>query len=394
MRSLGIGARGGPRPTALFVTYTMVNPSAVGVFFRALRLCSELGRRGWRCVVCNRGPLPSDPKIEALKERVEIVEMAPCDDEASAVSEAFRVFRSIRPDVVVFGEEPIPAMEALYRATVMLPSPLALLDQYYGPEVAARRYGMDAILLYGIRALWNERPTSRPGRYEVIPPFVEDVVAVERLPVPSRLHGAPWVTIAGFDERVLTGGVEIVAGLRGPRPLAITLSHFPAGADRAMEEAGIPPDRRLALPLQEDPVLFGLIAASRAVILANGFMQIMEALALESPVISINRGIGMWGWALDETFQPYVSMDEPLEVQQARLSGWLAETPFKSSQTAALAEERGGAAVCADHIEAVARRPRFGRRLQRIGARAAWSVTDFLRTLRTTDGADATRVDR
>lgn len=379
MRRRRNGAPGGPRPTALFVTYTMANPFAVGVFFRALRLSFELRTRGWRCVICNRGPLPPDPKINAAKTRVEIIGMEPSGNEAAAVSETLKIFSSIRPDVVVFGEAPIPATEALYRAALMLRSPLALLEQYYGPEIEARRFGLDTILLYGIRALWEERPEDRAGVYKVIPPFVENVAPSARLPVPGRLLNVPWVTIAGFDERVLSGGVEIAGGLDDPRPLTVTLSHCPTGADRLMDRAGIPADRRLALPLQEDSVLFGLFARSHAVILANGFMQIMEALALGSPVICINRGIGMWGWALDGTFEPYVSMEEPLEVQRARLRGWLTESPFAESQLAALAAERGGAKICADQIEAVARKPRLGPAVQRIGARTAWKVSSLLR---------------
>jgi hypothetical protein len=38
--------------TVLLVTYTMAEPGAVvGVFFRALRLCQEMRRRNWVCVL-------------------------------------------------------------------------------------------------------------------------------------------------------------------------------------------------------------------------------------------------------------------------------------------------------------------------------------------------------
>ena len=53
-------------PHVVFATYTMARPSAVGVFFRALRLGFEFERRGWSVSVCNMGPLPDDPTPVAV----------------------------------------------------------------------------------------------------------------------------------------------------------------------------------------------------------------------------------------------------------------------------------------------------------------------------------------
>jgi LAS superfamily LD-carboxypeptidase LdcB len=90
----------------------------------------------------------------------------------------------------------------------------------------------------------------------------------------------------------------------------IVLSHSPETADRLLAEAGVPEDRRLTLPLQRDEILFGLIAASRVVVLANGFMQMAEALALGCPAVCVHRGIGMDQHQVDPAFRQLVTFEE------------------------------------------------------------------------------------
>jgi hypothetical protein len=241
-----------------------------------------------------------------------------------------------------------------------------------------RGHGVDLVLLYGLRCFWGA-DVDRPGYYAVVPPFIEEVTPPEALPVPPRFLDRPdWVVIVGFDERVLRGGIELIASVDS-QAAVVAVSREPRAAQQALAAAGIDPERGLALPLQADADMFGLMARSRTAVVANGFMHIAEALALGCPALCIDRGIGMSSWSLHRRFLPYVSISESAREQRARLQGWLQGCPFPPELLQRLQHERNGARVSADHLEAVADRPRLGRRLQRLGARvrdgaASWSA--------------------
>jgi len=272
--------------TALLVTYTMADPAAVGVFFRALRLSRELHRRGWTCVVFNYGPIPDDPKVDESRGTCEIIRFD-SDNSQRDLDLILGIYRRIAPGVVLFGEYPLHFMEPLLLgARLLVTPPVLVLDQYYGPDSGAELWGVDVYLVYGVGSLWTD---SRPPRRSlaVIPPFIDLVTPKGELPVPAALAALPWMTIVGFDPRVMCAGIELLARLCDVGVAGVVLSHDPAEAARLMREAGVPNDRAVALPLQHDGILFGLIAASRVVVLANGFMQLAEAVALGCPALSI-----------------------------------------------------------------------------------------------------------
>jgi hypothetical protein len=356
------------RRTALIVTYTLATPAAaVGVFFRALRLSHELQRRGWGCVICNHGPIPSDPKVDQARQLATIVRFEGIDSE-SDFRRGLALFRGVRPRVVIFGEYPIPHVEPLYLACQALGTPpLLMLEQYYNAGSAPLPRGVDHMILYGLRSMWPDEPLVHPY-LRVVPPFIDRVTPKDELPVPVHLAAKPWVTVLGFDDRVLRAGIEILARLRSEGTLGIVLSHAPETSNRMLAEAGVPPEGRLALPLQQDENLFGFIAASRAVVLANGFMQMAEALALGCPAVCIHRGIGMDGYQLDPAFEPMTTFADDAETRTARVLEWLRETPFTPQQRATLAQERRGVTAAVDAIEQMAANPRLVPRLQRYGA--------------------------
>ena len=352
------------RRTALLVTYTMATPAAaVGVFFRALRLSHELHRRGWACVIFNRGAIPSDPKVDRARQQAEIVSFEGTDADTD-FRRALALFRDIDPQVVVFGEYPMPWIEPLFLACRALAAPpLLMLEQYYGPEAGILLRGVDYLLMYGV-SMWPDEPL-RHRFFRVVPPFIDRVTPKDELPVPAQLAGKPWITVLGFDDGVLRAGIEILARVRDHGVLGITLSHSPEACDRMLGKAGVPPEGRLALPLQRDEDLFGLIAASRAVVLANGFMQMAEALALGCPAVCVHRGIGMDGYQLHPAFQPLVTFADDVETRVGRVLEWLRHSPFTPQQRAALARERRGVTATADLIEQTVAHPRLLSRLQR-----------------------------
>jgi hypothetical protein len=353
---------------ALLVTYTMTDPAAVGVFFRALRIAAELHERGWNCVIVNHGRTPEDPKVDAARRYCEIIDLQ-TGDGARDYSLAMPIFKRVAPEVIFFGEYPMAFIEPFFDASrALVKPPLLVMDQYYDPGSGLRLRGVDYFLMYGLRALWPEHK-ARNRTFRIVPPFIDRVTPKPELPVPAKFAEMPWVLVAGWEKRVLQAGIDILAKLRGTEVLGITLSHDPGLAETMMEEAGVPAERRLALPLQHDADFFGLIAASRAVVLANGFMQMAEAVALGCPAVCVHRGIGMDGHTVHEAFRPFVSFDNDTDERVRRVDGWIRATPFSDAQLAALQRERGGARITADYLEHAAGKPRLSARVQRYAAR-------------------------
>ncbi len=341
-----------PARHVVVVTYTMTNPTAVGVFFRALRLGFELADRGHRVTVANAGPVPADPKVDLARARLTLAEL-PWQGPGFGLREARDLFASLAPDLVVIGEGPFDTMRMHYRAARGTWAPFVLLDQYYGDWLLTRRPDVDRILLYGLRPFVEAGELELGERYRLVPPFIAAVTPAERLPAPAALAGLPWVTILGFERLVLERGLELVAALPAPRPVAVALAHDPAAALALAAAKGLDPERVIAPGLCPDPDLFGFMAAARAVVLANGFMQILESLALARPAVCVDRGIGLPGWQVDDRYKSYISIEEEPEVQRRRLAEWVRESPFPPALAERLAAERGGAARLAGELEAL-----------------------------------------
>jgi hypothetical protein len=341
---------------ALFVTYAMSCPRVVGVLFRALRLALELDRRGWRSIILHEGPVPDDPKV---RQRPSTVALHPARPRPGLndVDSLFTYFDAFAPGLVVFGEGPITATRVLFDAARRLRAPFVLLDQYYGGAPVDERHDLDLVLLYALGPFWPPDDRRLGRRCLLIPPFIGAVTAVADLPVPAAIGERPWIGILGFDPGVLRAGIALASEV-GPEPAVITVSSRPADAAALMADAGIEPGRAVALGLLSDPDLFGLVRACRTCVLANGFMQIMEALALGCPAVCIDRGVGLPAWQLDDRFKAYASIGEPPDIQRQRLAGWLCASPFSAELSTALAAERDGARVAADGLEAVADRSR------------------------------------
>ena len=359
---------------ALIVTYTFGAPAVVGVFFRAVRLALHLRTRGWHILIFNFGPIVDDPKLGALPPGIEIRN----DIETESVAKALRQFREARPDAVIFGEAPFDgSMQRLWRAAALLGRPFFLLEQYYDAGTPGD-FDVDLMLLYGLKCFWPRHENGK-RRWVMVSPFIGSLTPPERLPVPPA---APRVVILGFEPVVLEKGLALLASLDDLRPQVVALTHDPEAAARRMAEAGIPEDRAFALPLQDDATLYGLIHSSAASIVANGFMQVMESVALCCPPMCMDRGIGMWTNQLNSVFHGHASFSEDLNAQRETMRGWLTASPFDAGLRARLSVERNGAEECADHIERLFdRRRTLGIRLRqaRYAARQAreWTVRMF-----------------
>lgn len=334
----------------LIITYTMAQPAAVGVFFRALRLGFELDRRGHEVTIANAGPVPEDPKVDAARGRIELREI-PWGGPELPLRQARRMLAAFRPGLVVFGEGPFDTMRTAFRAARGLWAPFILLDQYYQDWLTTRRRDIDRVLLYGLTSFIKDGEFRFGNRFRIIPPFIGEVAAKSALPAPPELAEEPWVTVLGFEPMVLRRGIDLVASLPEPRPVLVALSHDPAGTLRLAAEAGLDPRRVVAPGLAGDAGLFGFMAAARVVVLANGYMQILESLALGRPAICVMRGVGLEGWTVEDRFKVYVSIEEDFDTQRGRLASWLAAPPIPAGLAARLAQERDGARRVADEAE-------------------------------------------
>jgi hypothetical protein len=340
------------RRTVLIVTYTLEHPATVGVFFRALRLGFELTARGHRVVVLNAGPVPRDPKVDAARGRIEIGEI-PWGGPRFPIELARDRMAAVGADLIVFGEGPFDTMQTAFRAARGQWPPLMMLDQYYQDWLVTKRSDVDLVLLYGLTSFVKPGEFRFGPRFRLIPPFIRDVTPVAELPMPDEMRGEPWVTVLGFEPVVLEKGLELIAALPEPRPAVVALSHDPESTRWLAGARGVDPRRVVTPGLRHDADLFGFMAGGRAVILANGYMQILEALALARPAVCIMRGVGLEAWTVADCYKVYVSIDEPFETQRDRLAGWVAAPPFPGDLAQRLAAERDGARHVADAAEAL-----------------------------------------
>ena len=356
-------------PVILFVTYTMNQPAPVGgAFFRALRLAVEFHNRGWIPIICNRGPSLNDPKIDQARAKIQFIDLdvkiPGCDSKA-----AYVFFKSLKPDIVVFGEGPLESMQIYYDGARMINRPFVLLDQYYSRWLVKRRRHVDLLLLNGLKSFWKDEGELYP-REVIIPPHIEAVTPKTSIPVPPHLHAKPWVTLIAYDSLVLQKGIQLLAHLENidEEVVCITVSHEPGEAEQLMFSAGMNSQRLVHLPLQNDANVYGLMEVSQVLLISNGFLQIMEALALATPVICISRGIGITAFNIDERFKPFVSIDEDENCQVQRLKQWLTHSNslFPPALREELKLERNGVKICTDLIEEVKRQPPLLPRLRRL----------------------------
>jgi hypothetical protein len=190
------------------------------------------------------------------------------------------------------------------------------------------------------------------------------VTPPEDLPLPADFPTAGRVTLVAYEENILRQGLQLLAGVGPNLKALIVISPLPGLAAELIAASDLAGIATAPLPLSGDPVVFGCINSSEVVLVSNGFIQVIDSIALGCPVIALKRsaGVGMNGLNYDARFYPYLSFEESAADQRARINLWLEHSPFSSEFLAQLKRERNGASVSADFIEAlVARKPPRGR---------------------------------
>ncbi|MDQ5822888.1 MAG: hypothetical protein M3441_01585 [Chloroflexota bacterium] len=352
----------------LFVTYTMSQPLVGGVFFRALRLALEFHRRGYEAVICNSGPELSDPKVQEAQGKVRFVRLLR-DAPGFNVLAAYRLFEALDPSTIIFGEMPFELMKVFYQGAKLVRCPFVLLDQYYSDYLFRSSKDVDLVLLWGLKCP-GQTNLDLPNHHYLMPPMVGEITPKSKLPVPARLHQLPWITIIAYDSTVLERSISLLSGLPRQRVAIVTASRDPVEAARLMSQYGMASKEAAHLELTTDADVHGLMNASRVTLVSNGFLQIIDALALACPVICISRGnAAITATNVAECLRPYVSIDEPAERQRERVLEWLEASPFSPELRSALQSERGSLRKCVDMIERLDRArwtvPRIRREIQR-----------------------------
>lgn len=328
---------------------------------RALRLATELAHRGWECTICNYGPPLRDPKIDCAPSSVRFLYREAARPDLT-LAEARAEFLALEPSVVVMGEGPFEAMRVLYEAAGGLDCPFIVLDQFYNPWLLPSKAGVHLVLLYALASFWGEELCLSPP-YEITPPFIEAVTAPRDLPTCLHFEKCASITLVAYDEYVCRRGIELLSAIRNREIVIFAITPDPEQCVTLARAAGIATERLVALPLLPDAHVFGFFATSAVSLVSNGFLQIMEVLALGCPVIALKRGteVGMNGFNIDSRFEPYVSFNETLDRQLERVHSWLEANPIPSELRVRLQTERHGCSHCANRIEQVYRQWRATR---------------------------------
>ena len=278
-----------------------------------------MNRRGWTFTVFNNGPLPEeDPKLQRRASRAAVrIDLADMDDDDAKTRAIRAILQKDEPDLMVFGEVPTDA---------------AVLDGADGPRrsccsINSTTRPASPTGTAGASTASSSMAYAPSGRSRSTCASLRDRSAHRcspwsRTPLPATLRELPRVVVLGLDERVLDRGIEIGRLRRAdrhrhpqPRPRRV----------EGMNAAGIPPERRLSLPLLKDADLYGWIAASRVAIVANGFMQMMEMLALGCPAICVDRAASACGRGRSPMA---VALRVAVRGAGERLLGWLRASPF------------------------------------------------------------------
>lgn len=345
---------------ALFVTYGMrasfIGPSMIGALKRCLRLLEHLPEGAIEPHWVHSGPVfEDDPLVREMTpgltrydlhgRRLHRRRALPralarvADHRAVALPRAVlahgpqylymdrgmrRLLRDLRPDVVVLGENPLGGLlRAAARAAREAGVPTVAIDDHLSPwqpaQLVRSSPHVTAWFLVGL-------------------PFDDDALDHRMALAPPLLPGAPAtpeaavdVTIFGYDPQVARLGLTLLARLpAGVRCRVIAPSlEIPAAIRRVLEGRGSLP-RVVRTP--PDSTFRAYLEATRVVFCKSGFQQIVETLAVGTPVVACEAGGGVIEAYLGHALRPFVKFVRPSapdwDGTLAAVRQWIAARPL------------------------------------------------------------------
>lgn len=314
----------------LFVTYGVAatagtGTSMMGVLKRCARLIAHLPADAAEVHLLHFGALyRHDPLLQRVWPRVRShgLPVLPTERDVAAL------LKSLRIDVVVLGEGPGGGTMALVsRGARAAGVPQIAIENFYHPAQPAV-FARDASWVRGwfLLGLPLGVPFGQIAERVVLAP---PLLTAARSALPAR-SPAGGVTILAYDPRALSAGAAVLERLperthacficstRSERPLAA----LDRVASRCRINSVISPS---------DGALRSYIEAASFVVCKSGFQQMMEALALGTPVLACSAPGGVPESWLAPAFRPFVhyvpgttaSWSRPL----AAAAGWLARRP-------------------------------------------------------------------
>jgi hypothetical protein len=213
-----------------------------------------------------------------------------------------RLYKKLKPDVLVLGECPLSGL--LQKASLIAHEqgiPQVCIDDYLGPA-QPDQYQRDApwVDQWFLTGLPLETSWGRISDHVVVaPPLLPAAGAKEDNDNPVD------VLILGYDPRIARLGLQVLARL-------------PAGTTARLIHAGLPAEQQKKLQqltrnhtvqwvsLPDEIRLRSLLRSARLVVCKSGFQQIVEALAVGTPVLACEARGAVPELFLADMLRPFV----------------------------------------------------------------------------------------
>lgn len=287
------------RIRVLFVTYASVpsDPSGtpmIGVLKRCARLIAGLPRSELEPQLLHFGPLPQrDPLLAEVLPAIPQHAVGFADPEDALR----RLYRRIRPDVVVLGEAPSRGMMGTASDVAAAECiPLLCVENFYSPRQPDLFVRFSpAINQWLLLGLPIGVPYGRISpRAVLVPPLLAEDVTLPR----CRAR----VTILGYDPAVARMGLELLQKCP-PGITARLIGILPSRAEESRERRSAP---LRVVPSPTDAELRGYLQTSRLIVCKSGFQQMIESLASGTPAIVYAAAGGVPEEWLHSSLRPFL----------------------------------------------------------------------------------------
>ncbi|HVP30372.1 MAG TPA: hypothetical protein VMW35_14550 [Myxococcota bacterium] len=318
---------------ALFVSYGVVvdrpdAPAMIGVLKRCLRFIDHLAAAGIEPHLLHFGALPKrDPLVRRVLPTLALHRLP----EGPPRPAFERLYRGIRPDVVVLGEGPARGMMwAASRAAHELGIRQVCIENYYAPSHPPRLERgagwVDRWILLGLPLLGGRGDDFGPisARVLLVPPLLDAADDSIREPVD--------LTILGYDDAAERRGLALFSRMPpGSRARLLSRRFEPDRAGDRIRTVRCGPGQLDLIGLPTDARLRSYLATSKIVVAKSGYQQMLESLAVGTPVLASAAPGGIpKGWLAPELerFVRYLpEADHDWTDALCATATWLGERP-------------------------------------------------------------------